>query len=291
MTDIACAVEARDALGESPIWCSRTGLLWWLDILKPCLQSFDPLTGRHQVHPLPGRTCGNLALRASGGFVLAVDTALHGYDPAKGLTDLLARVEPDLPENRFNDGRCDRRGRLWIGTMDRDIRTPSGSFYRIGADRSVQRLFGGVSVPNSTAFSPDNRTLYFADTPRHAIWAFDFDLDAGAISNRRVFADLSGRAGLPDGSCVDADGFLWNAEFAGHRIVRYAPDGRVDRTIEVPVTNPTCCCFGGAVLYTLSVTSAAFPCADGKGRPTPLEGCVLALDVGVRGLPEAAFAG
>ena len=168
----------------------------------------------------------------------------------------LTHPEPDRPGNRYNDGRCDRRGRLWIGTMHEEIKRPSGSLYRVGADCGVRHLFDNISVPNSTAFSPDDRTMYFADTPRHLIWAFDFDLDVGAIANRRVFADLTARKGLPDGSCVDAEGYLWNAEFAGKRITRYAPDGRVDRTIEVPVKSPTCLCFGGETISTLFMWSA-----------------------------------
>jgi sugar lactone lactonase YvrE len=171
--------------------------------------------------------------------------------------------------------------------MDVELRRPSGGFYRIGPDRSVLRLFGGITVPNSTAFSPDDRTLYFADSPRHLIWAFDFDRDAGTVGNRRVFVDLTARKGLPDGSCIDAEGFLWNAEYGGQRVTRYAPDGRVDRTVELPVTNPTCCCFGGETLDTLYVTSAT----PRTGPQRPLDGGLLALGVGVRGLPEAAFGG
>jgi len=290
MTEIACVVEAHDALGECCLWCPATRRVWWLDILKPCLQSFDPASGEHRATPLPGQNCGCAALRASGGFVLAMDSGLHGFDPATGQMDFLLHAEPGEPANRYNDGRCDRRGRLWIGTMDAGIRRPSGSFYRIGADHSVLHLFDGITVPNSTAFSPDGRTLYFADTPRHLIWAFDLDLDEGTIANRRVFADLTGRKGLPDGSCIDAEGFLWNAEYGGRRLTRYAPDGRTDRTIDLPVTNPTCCCFGGDALDTLYVTSAGVP-SKPAGRAPSIEGALLALDVGVRGLPEAAFSG
>jgi sugar lactone lactonase YvrE len=286
MTKIAAVVEAHDALGECCLWCAVTHRLWWIDIQKPCLQSYDPVNGQHQIFPLPGRFCGCAALRQSGGFVLALDDGLHGFDPTTGRLELLLDAESDRPENRYNDGRCDRRGRLWIGTMNIDTNRPTGAFYRISVDRSARRLLDDLTIPNSTAFSPDDRTLYVADTPRHVIWAFDFDIDAGAIANRRVFADLTARRGNPDGSCVDAEGFLWNAEYGGHRLTRYAPDGRIDRAVELPVTNPTCCCFGGEALDTLYVTSA------GSERPTsPLEGAVLALDVGVRGLPEAAFGG
>ena len=206
----------------------------------------------------------------SGGFVLALDNGLHGFDPESGKLSLLVHPEPDEPGNRYNDGRCDRRGRLWIGTMDLAIRRASGSFYRVSADRTVLRLFDGITVPNSTAFSPDDRTLYFADTPRHVIWAFDFNLHAGMIGERRVFADLTGRQGHPDGSCVDAEGFLWNAEYGGRRLTRYAPDGQVDRTVELPVTHATCCCFGGDNLDTLYVTTAT-PSKPGSA-PQPMDG-------------------
>ena len=291
MTAITCVVQSRDALGESCIWCPDTRRVWWVDILKSCLQSFEPATGTHRVYPLPGRNAGCAALRKAGGLVLAVERGLHGFDPATGRLEPLLQVEPELPDNRFNDGRCDRRGRLWIGTMDAEIQGASGSFYRIGADRSVQHLFGNIKVPNSTTFSPDDRILYFADSFRRAIWAFDFEIDAGAISNRRVFADLASHRGAPDGSCVDAQGFLWNAEFGGHCVTRYAPDGRVDRTIELPVTNPTCCCFGGPNLDTLYVTSSTHRHTAAEREAEPYGGGLLAIDVGVRGLPEAAFGG
>jgi sugar lactone lactonase YvrE len=291
MTAIACVVPSRDLLGESVIWCPHTRRVWWLDILKPCLQSFDPANGKHQVYPLPGNNCGCVALRQAGGFVLAMDTGLHGFDPDTGRLDFLFHPEPEPPGNRYNDGRCDRHGRFWLGTMDCELRGPTGGFYRLGADRSVLRLLDGITVPNSTAFSPDDRTLYFADTPRHAIWAFDFDIEAGTIANRRVFADLAARKGLPDGSCVDADGFLWNAEFAGARLTRYAADGRVDRTVELPVTSPTCCCFGGERLDTLYVVSSTHRHSAAQRAAEPFSGGLLAIDAGVRGLPEAAFGG
>ncbi len=289
--NIACVVQANDALGESVLWCPRSRRVWWLDILAPALQSFDPRTREHRVIPLPGRNCGNLALRRAGGFVLAMDGGLHGFDPDTGALEFLLHVEGEPPENRYNDGRCDRMGRLWIGTTDSRHRRPSGGLYRIGPDRAAARMLDGVTIPNSTAFSPDDRTLYFADTPRHVVWAFDFDLAAGEISNRRVFADLSAGRGFPDGSCVDADGFLWNAQYGGGRVVRYAPDGGVDRVLALPVSNPTCCCFGGDDLETLYVTSAAQRMTPEQRAAEPLAGGLLAVRAGVRGLPEATFGG
>jgi sugar lactone lactonase YvrE len=291
MAEVARVVDTYDDLGECCLWCPLTKRVWWLDIRKPSLQSYDPVSRQHEVYLLPGRYCGCAALRKSGGLVVALDDGLHGFNPANKKLQYLVHAERDEPANRYNDGRCDRRGRLWIGTMDIDMRRASGSFYRVSADRSTTRLFDGVTVPNSTAFSPDDRTLYFADSPRRTIWAFDFNLHAGSIGERRVFAEITGRSGYPDGSCVDAEGFLWNAEYAGGRVTRYAPDGRVDRHIELPVTNPTCCCFGGETLDTLYVTSATASPKTGEGVPSALAGGLLAVDVGVRGLPESCFAG
>ena len=286
MTEVVRTIEAHDILGECCLWCPATRRLWWIDIQRARLQSYDPAQGEHRVFPLPARFCGCAALRQSGGFVLALDDGLYGFEPPTGRLDFLVHAENDRPGNRYNDGRCDRRGRLWIGTMAIDGDKPAGGFYRIDPTHTADRLLDGLTIPNSTAFSPDDRTLYVADTPQHAIWAFDFDIDAGTIANRRLFADLTARRALPDGSCVDADGFLWNAEYGGHRLTRYAPDGRVDRTIELPVSNPTCCCFGGDAFDTLYVTSASAGHAS-----QAMDGALLALDVGVRGLPEAPFGG
>ena len=231
-----------------------------------------------QRRPAPGRR-----LRAGD------ELGLHGFDPATGKLEFLLHPEADAPDNRYNDGRCDRRGRLWIGTMDREIRTPSGRFYRIGPHGTVLTLFDGISVPNSTAFSPDDSTMYFADTPRHTIWAFDFDIDAGMISNRRVFADLGYRNGLPDGSCVDADGYLWNCEYAGHRVVRYAPNGRVDRTHRTAGDEPDVLLLRRRQSrHALRHQRRAAAHARAKRRH---DGGLLAVAVGVRGLPEAAYWG
>jgi sugar lactone lactonase YvrE len=166
-----------------------------------------------------------------------------------------------------------------------------GELYRIDPDLKVTRLFGDVKIPNSIAFSADDRTFYFADSREQTIWAFDLDIDSGDITNRRVFANLRGGRGGPDGSCVDAEGFLWNAHFGHSRVVRYAPDGRVDRTIEFPATNLTCCAFGGDKLDVLYVTSARILLNPDQLAAQPMAGALFAVAPGVRGLPEAAFAG
>jgi sugar lactone lactonase YvrE len=286
MASIDCAVAAADRLGESPLWCARTRRLWWTDVHRPALQSYDPASGRHEVRPQPGRSLGCLALRQAGGLVLALDSALHAYDVETDERNLLLELEPGRTGLRLNDGKADPRGRFWIGSMNPDAFVPVGRLHRVGADLATAALLHGIIVPNSIAFAPDGRTFYFADTRRYTIWAYVLDLDDGVITDRRLFAETRGQPGRPDGSCIDAEGCLWNAEYAGGRVVRYAPDGRVDRVVTLPVSHPTCVAFGGDRLDRLYVTSAAQALASGQRSAEPLAGALLALDVGVAGLPE-----
>jgi sugar lactone lactonase YvrE len=239
--------------------------------------------------PLP-EVVGSIALCERGGFLAAMRSGFHAVDPETGTVEQLLDPEADRPENRFNDGRVDRRGRFWAGTMNDVRRDPTGALYRLDADLACTRHREDVIVPNSIAWSPDDRVMYFADTYRHHILVFDFDAAEGRISGERLFAKPDG-PGRPDGSCVDAEGCLWNAEYAGGRIVRWTPDGRIDRVVELPVSQPTCCCFGGSGLDTLFVTSATQRLPPGELAKQPLAGGVFAVRVGVRGLPEARFAG
>lgn len=288
MTEVRIAFEARDVLGESPLWCTRTQRLWWCDISKVTLRSLDPVTGASDSYGLPGKSLGSFGFHKDGGFVVALDNSMALYHPERGVTPL-CDPEPHLPGNRLNDGKVDRGGRYWVGTMDQAIREPTGSFYRIDPDGSSHRMFDDVLTPNSVAFSPDNRVLYFSDTRRFKIWAFDLDIETGAISNRRLFRDTTGHAGRPDGATVDAQGYLWTAEFAGARIVRYAPDGTIDREIAVPATQPTSVAFGGKDLRTLFVTTARLNMSEEQIAAQPAAGSILAIDLDIAGVEEPRF--
>jgi sugar lactone lactonase YvrE len=173
--------------------------------------------------------------------------------------------------------------------MPEPMREPAGALYRLGADGKLARKRTGITVPNSLAWSPDGRTMYFADSPRRTIWAFDYDRASGEPSNERVF--VTTEAGFPDGSCMDADGCLWNAEYGGGRLVRYTPAGKIDRVIEVPVQNPTCCCFGGPRLDLLYITTAAQRLTEAQLKEQPLAGSLLAVRPGSTGLVESRYAG
>jgi sugar lactone lactonase YvrE len=291
--EIECVVQCADILGEVPLWCSRTRKLWWVDVRRPCLQSYDPATHAHQAIRLPdGMVTGSIALREAGGFLLATGRGFYTYDPASLEPPFaLMNPEPDKPENRLNDGKCDRRGRFWVGSMRDGRREPDGGFYRYDPDHSCHFQFDQVVVPNSVCFSPDDRTMYFADTYRHTIWAYDFDLNDGVISNRRVFKDWTAQGGRPDGSTVDADGCLWNAMVGVGQVLRYTPDGLIDRVIQLPISNATCPAFGGDNLDILFVTSHSQRITPEKLATEPCAGGLFAINAGVKGLPEPRFGG
>ena len=289
--DIRCAYKARDMLGETPLWCEATQTLWWLDIDGCKLHGLQPHSGAHAEYTFDCRFAGSLALRAQGGLLIALDGDLFTFDPERRVLQPFAQVEPAHLDTRLNDGRCDARGRFWVGSMDNQLARPTAAFYRIDPDGTVVRQFGDVIVSNTVAIAPDQKTLYFSDTRRFVTWAFDLDIEEGRLANRRIFADYTSENARPDGACVDAEGFLWNAIFAGGRIVRHAPDGRLDRIIELPVTNPTCVCFGGPELRTLYVTTARKFLGEAQLHNEPLAGSLLAIEVDVRGFPEATFGG
>lgn len=279
---VETAVASTDILGETPLWCDRTRKLWWVDIDGRLHQSFDPVTGAHEDTSYDCQFLGGQALTADGSHLLAMDLGLFRRDATGGLKGRICEVEKGL-DNRLNDGRVDARGRLWIGTMDNQLHRPNGALYRVTGDGQVARLFDDVIVSNGIAFSPDNRTLYFTDTRRYRTWSFDFDLDDGTIGNRRLFADYSASGERPDGACVDADGGLWTAFFSGARVVRYRPDGRIDTIIALPVTNPTCVCFGGSDYKTMFVTSAQKFLNAEQLSSEPEAGHLLAIEGSLKG--------
>lgn len=290
MNAVRCIVPGQDVLGETPLWCERTGSLLWLDIDAGRLQRFHPASGRHDIFTFDARHAGSLALTHDPARVLlGLDLGLFEFDLGTGALRLLAQVEPGDQDNRLNDGRCDARGRFWVGTMDNRLQRPSGAFYRVEPDGRVERLFGDVVVSNTVALSPRQDTLYFSDTRRFITWRFALDLESGRLGERQVFVDHTANGMRPDGACVDAEGFVWNAIFAAGRAVRYSPQGQVDRVIELPVTNPTCVCLGGPDLRTLYITTARKFLDRARLRGEPLAGSVLAVDVDVPGLPERRF--
>lgn len=287
---IECVQKAEAQLGETPVWDAARGVLWWIDIEIPTLWRLDPASGEASALKQPGVYLGSLALTRSGKHLIARDLSLLLLDPDTGAAEPFAETPGEsMPDTRLNDGRVDARGRLWIGTMDNGLKDGRGSLYRVDPDGSMEAMLDDVIVSNGIAFDPDGRHMYFTDTRRYITYRLTLDAAGERVENREIFADYSTTGDRPDGACVDAEGCLWQAFFGGGKVVRYSPDGRIDREIALPVTNPTCLCFGGPDLRTLFVTSATKFLTPDQLAAEPLAGSVLAIDGVGQGVPECLF--
>ena len=286
MTDMRRIGTHNDILGESPIWNIAEQALYWVDIRAPAIRRLDARSGQLQSWDMPD-LIGSIAFAGDGRLIAMLPDRLVLFDPKDGRIDTLEQLGSPRPGHRFNDGRCDPAGRLWAGTMHNVTRAPEGTLYRYDPGQGLKAVMDGISIPNSLAWSPDGRTMYFADSLCYTIYAFAFTPETGAVGGRRVFAKTTPPA-FPDGSAADCEGYLWNAEFSGGRVVRYAPDGRVDRVITCPIDRPTCCAFGGPELRTLFITSTCQNMTAAERAAQPLAGALFAIDVDVHGLPEPA---
>ena len=285
-------LDSRCEHGEGVVWSAEHGLLAWTDIHGKAVWTLDPVTGKSQRYSVPGRVCC-FAFRHGRGFrevLAAFDDGLAFLDIETGIVGQRMRPHGLGKGQRLNDGRTDRQGRLIVGGMDEDNLAPVSAVWRVEADFSITQLFDGVACANGTCFSPDGKTMYFADSPTRHIEAFDYEITTGTPTARRVVASLIG-SGVPDGSCIDAEGFIWNAVWEGYRVERWSPDGRLDRMIEVPVKKPTCCAFGGPDLDTLFITSSRLGESESDLAREPAAGSLFAVKPGVRDVADTPFAG
>ncbi len=289
---IEVLVDVKTTLGEGPLWDVDEQRLYWID-------SFDGRVFRATADGREVRAwdvpqkIGSMCLRRDGGAIVSLQRGFHALDFKTGEVTSIHDPEPDLPQNRLNDGKVDRQGRFVAGSMDTMEEGPSGALYRLDPDLSLHTLDREIICSNGPCWSPDGKTFYFADTWSGEIWAYDYDTATGGVTNRRTFTvvDRSG-GGAADGSTVDAEGCLWNALVYDGRLVRYTPDGTVDRMIEMPVKKVTSVMFGGADLDVLYVTSMAKPPLPRFPGDGPLRGSLFAIhDLGIRGVPEMRFAG
>ncbi|WP_322014816.1 SMP-30/gluconolactonase/LRE family protein [Paraburkholderia sp. J12] len=291
----------RSSVGECPVWRAQENALYWEDIPAQTLVRYALATGRRTEWRLPERI-GCYAFAREGKVLAALETGLFAltlHEPAvsdagvaQAPVDVrrLATVAHEAQRMRFNDGRCDRQGRFWAGTMvqDASVPRPAGKLYRYTAGNGLSApVVEGLYTQNGLAWSPDGRTMYLSDSHASSrlIWAFDYDLDEGLPTQRRVFADLHDYAGRPDGAAVDADGCYWICANDAGLLLRFTPGGKLDRRVTVPVSKPSMCAFGGPALDMLFVTTICPP-QVGDG-----DGLVFVLETGVRGLPEPEFDG
>lgn len=276
-------------LGESPVWDATAGCLWWLDIKSRILHRLDMASTSSTFSMLP-EDPGSVVLARSGGMVVTMRNGVYRLAAPDADPELLVSLETALPENRFNDGRCDRQGRLVAGSMHEPQTRADAALYRVSGSGDCVRLLDGITTSNGLAWSEDGRTMYFADTLAYKVWAFDYDIASGTPSNKRVFVDLGEDHDFADGAAVDVEGCYWLAIPLRSEIRRYDPDGREMRRIRLPVSVPTCPVFGGENYETMFVTSASFSLSQEELARERLAGAVLAFDAGVRGLPETPFA-
>jgi sugar lactone lactonase YvrE len=285
-----CVLDARAKLGECAQWSAAEQAFYWVDIDAPSLNRFDPASGRNVAMPMP-EAIGCFALRARGGFVVALRSGVWLARADGTLERKVADAPYDPSHHRFNDGRCDPRGRFLLGAMNERRDAPSAALWRLDADFTLTRVLADITISNGLAWSPDGRTMYHADTPTHRIDAYDYDLDAGLPRARRTFAQFGGETDRPDGATVDSEGCYWTAFYRGGKVLRIAPDGRVVAEHAVPAMCPTMCALGGPRLTTLYVTTARKERPDDELARFPQSGGLFAMEVDVPGLPERAFAG
>ena len=289
MGEVRCVAQSRSVLGEGPLWDQRAGRLYWFDIKGRRLHWFEPVSGAIEQRRLAVQVSA-AALRSGGGMLAASERGLELLDPQSGALELIEAKESDLDGFRSNDGKIDVRGVFWWSVMDEDGGRRPGRVYRKAPGAPSRRVLEGIHIPNTISTTPDGRTLYLADSALGTLYAFRIR-DSGDLGERTVVATTAEGEGAPDGSAVDEEGCVWNAQWGGGRVVRYTSDGRIDRIVAMPVSQPSSCAFGGPEMRTLYVTSARDGLGDEALSREPEAGGLFAFEAGVRGMKLPLFAG
>ncbi len=282
-------IAAGNTLGEGILWDSRRDALWWTDIQRSRLQRHDLRTGATQVMETPERVGSFGLVAGSERLIIAFESGIALYDPGESTVDWLARPEEAVPGVRFNDGRVDRRGRFWSGTMVEDSGNPvSANLYCIEGRGAARCMVRDVRISNGLCMSPDGSLLYFADSPKRTISVYELIEPEGSLGARHLFAQTP-EGSEPDGAAVDAEGCIWSAHWGAGSVVRYTPEGRIDQRLEVPASQPSCVCFGGPDLDLLFVTTARQGLDATRLKTEPHAGDVFVYRTGAQGLPEQEF--
>lgn len=280
--EVEVALSSEDLLGEGPVWRAQTDELLRVDIAQGLVHAWHPQSGRVTTRRMEGEA-GAVVLCHSGTLIVAVDHDLYLVEDDQE-PRLLAGVEHDLADNRFNDCRCDPQGRLWAGTMSKTRKPGAAALYRLDPESGLETMIDGTTISNGIGWSPDGQLMYFIDSTTQRIDLFDFDGRDGSISDRRAFVEIDAADGLPDGLAVDAEGGIWVCLFGGGAIRRYSPQGALDAHIGLPVPHATCPAFGGEDLRTLYVTTTRHKLSSQQLAELPLAGSVLSLMPGVQGM-------
>ncbi len=295
---------AGQTLGESATWCTRTQVLWWIDIRAPQVKRWNSGTGAIEVWNMP-ELCGAVVPTSGAEVVVALRADIRLLDPRTGTLTSLATLETGQPEHRLNEAKCDRQGRLWCGSMWDFGKQPTGGLYRVTPDiislspggmaepglraLNVLKVRSAVTIPNGIGFSPDGRRMVLVDTSTGRIESALYDTDAGMPGPWTTLVESGAAPGRPDGNTVDAEGCIWSTRFGAGCIARFTPQGKLDRLVRLPVSQPTSCAFGGPNLDTLFVTSATQRLTPEALAAEPLAGALLAVRPGVQGVSEPPF--
>ncbi|MDB5824403.1 MAG: SMP-30/Gluconolaconase/LRE domain protein [Herminiimonas sp.] len=284
-----CVWPAGAALGEGPLWSEREQALYWVDILGRGLHRLIPASGEQRTWDFEEEISAVAERATQPGLIVTLRHGFALFDPATEELTRLPEAESAMPGNRFNDAKCDRRGRFWAGSMDFACTAPTGSLYCLDGAAPPRRMDGGYAVINGPAWSTDQRVMYLNDSVNGRVMAFDFDLEGGTISGKRVFLQFSDEDGSPDGMTTDAEGGLWIAHWGASCVTRHDERGAVLQTIELPCSQITSCTFGGPDLRTLYITSAADGLSMEAREREPLAGGLFAVEPGVAGLAADRF--
>jgi L-arabinonolactonase len=278
----------RCVIGEGPVWDVAEQALYFIDILGKKVLRFDPLSGETREWDVPD-VIGSMALRAGGGAVVALTNGVHTLDFESGACAMLATSNDLNAMVQLADGKVDRRGRFIVGSSDRTMKEARGKLYSLGVDAALREIDNDIFLSNGPCWSPDDKFFYHSDSIRNTVFAYDYDIDTGTATNRRVWAKTEELGGIPDGATVDTDGCMWMAICEGQKVVQFRPDGGLERVIDMPVKCPASVMFGGASLDQLYVTSLS-PAFLGRAA-APLDGCTFVIEgLGAKGLPEPRFA-
>jgi L-arabinonolactonase len=281
-------LDTRNIVGEGILWDWRRSQLWWTDIPGRKLYRYDWNSTTTQILDTPERVGSFGLVEGSETLIVAFASGVALYDPYQKSVEWMARPEEIIPGIRFNDGRVDRFGRFWSGTLiEGGSHANGGTLYSVSTGE-LRRHFSGIAISNGLCLSPDGALMYFADSATRTIRVFEMLEPAGTLGNSRVFAQTP-EGSAPDGAAIDTEGCMWSAHWGGSCVVRYTPDGRIDRTLHVPTRQPTCVCFAGPDLDILCVTSAREGMTEETLRADAHAGSVFFYRAGVQGLREPEY--
>jgi len=285
---IELVIDSKSELGEGAIWNQKTGELMWVNITDKILNFYNPKTGNNK-EMFTGQMIGTVVPTESGNSLVALQNGIYQLNPKTGTKKLIADPEKDLPNNRFNDGKCDPKGRFWAGTMSTIDEGKAGTLYRLDGDSSIHKMIENVSISNGIVWSLDKTKMYYIDTPTQKVVAYDYNNETGEISNKKIAVEVASEMGFPDGMTIDEEGNIWVALWGGSAVGCWNPEtGKLIRTVEVPAKNVTSCAFGDDDLATLYITTARIAASDEELKKFPNAGGVFKIRLGVKGV-EAFF--